>query len=456
MIKGATMGYSRKRTGSDGRPRYTAYYSDIRGRACSAGTFSSRKLADKAWQSQEVKVAEGRAGDLRRGRQTFQRYVEDWLPNHIMELRTRESYSYYLNRRILPEFGPMRMVEILPSHVREWVSRLTREGVRPPTIRQCMVVLSAVFTTALNDQVTFLHPCKGVKTPPVPKKVRQIITPEQFELLHDALPVGTFRLLAETDIESGLRWGELTELRVKDLDFGTRVVTVSRVVVELTRRFHPEDGHFLIKDYPKDKEHRQLKLSAQIVGKIRAHVEANNLGADDLIFAIRDRSDVTRPELRILPDPETLGLTGPNAAGRQYRHGTLSGYSAGRCRCRHCTDAYAIYRAQRRASGKDEPRQARMLSTDGHIPRAWFRVHIWKPALLAAGLGDMSVHTHDLRHAHASWLLAGGADLLVVRDRLGHASITTTEKYLHTMPEADDTALDALSKIRRRGRERPA
>jgi hypothetical protein len=62
----------------------------------------------------------------------------------------------------------MRMIDILPEHVREWVARLKVGGVKPPTIRQCFVLLSAVFTTALNDQVTFLHPCKGVRTPPVP------------------------------------------------------------------------------------------------------------------------------------------------------------------------------------------------------------------------------------------------------------------------------------------------
>ncbi|WP_413774964.1 tyrosine-type recombinase/integrase [Actinocorallia sp. A-T 12471] len=55
---------------------------------------------------------------------------------------------------------------------------------------------------------------------------------------------------------------------------------------------------------------------------------------------------------------------------------------------------------------------------------------------------------HDLRHAHASWLLAGGADLQVVKQRLGHAKISTTERYLHTLPTADATALDALNKIR--------
>jgi integrase len=106
-------------------------------------------------------------------------------------------------------------------------------------IRYCMTILSAVFTTALND-VIHLHPVRGIKPPPVPKKKRAIITPEQFDQLHLAVGSDSMKLLVEADIESGMRWGEFTELRPRDLDFGTGVVTVSRVAVELPRRFHPE------------------------------------------------------------------------------------------------------------------------------------------------------------------------------------------------------------------------
>jgi integrase len=443
------MGYSRARVSRNSKSRYTAYYWDVRGKERSAGTYSNQKDADAAWQAMEAKVREGRAMDPRRGRQKFRQYVEEeWFPNHRLELRARENYTYYLNRHILDWFGPMRMVEILPSHVRAWAIKLENEGVPASSIAYCLTILSAIFTTALNDQVVFLHACKGVARPTVPKKIRQIVTPEQFDLLYAALPGDAMQLLVEIDIETGLRWGELTELRPKDFNMGTRVVTVSRVAVELVRRFHPDGGRFLVKEYPKDEEHRQVRLSAQLTGRIETHIAEHGLSDNDLLFTMPDQ--LGKPPLRRVPDPGSAGWTEKNAAGRSYRHGSLSGYSAGKCRCGHCKAAYAIYRAERRASGKDSPRGVRVVDTDGHIPRRWFRDNVWLKAREAAGLGA-GVKVHSLRHAHASWLLAGGADLETVKERLGHSSILTTQKYLHTLPdEENDKALDAFAKIRNR------
>ena len=227
------MGFTRPRDGREGLTRYQALYDDAKGHRRSAGTFATKKAADRAWQRAEARMAEGRMGNPSRGRQRFRTYVEqEWLPNHQMEARTRETYSYYLDRHILPWFGAMRMAEIMPADVREWITHLQNENVSAHVIRYCKTILSAIFTTALND-VVHLHPVQGVKSPPVAKKPRVIMTPEQFDQLYLALPPGTMKLLVETAIESGLRWGELTELRPRDLDFGTGVLTVSRVVVEL-------------------------------------------------------------------------------------------------------------------------------------------------------------------------------------------------------------------------------
>jgi integrase len=447
MILGVRMGQSRKRVGVDGSVRYTAYYDDIRGKRRSAGTFTSKKEANKAWQRAEAKVAEGRAGDPARGRQSFRRYVEDeWLPHHVMEATTREGYTYTIYAHIMNDFGDMKMIQILPSHVREWVGLLQARGMTPRTIRLTKTILSAIFTTALNDQVTMLHPCKGVKTPTVPNKPLRIITPAEFDAFYGCLPDDVSRLMVETDIESGMRWGELTELRPRDIDFANRIVTVSRTVVEVNPKYHPSGGRFLVKEYPKDKEWRRFRVSGTITAKLQASVVGRALAPDDLIFVYRVPDPSARTTIAI---PAYVGLTEPNGLGRRYRHGTLSAYAAGPCRCAYCRRAYADYRAERRSRGKDQPRPRRRWETDGHIPRRWFRDSIVCPALAKAGL-DVAIRMQLLRHAHASWLLAGGADLQVVKERLGHGSISTTEQYLHTLPDADDTAVDAFAKVRGR------
>ena len=443
------MGFSRKRIGRDGKPRYTAYYRDIRGDERSGGTFSRKKEADDAWKAAEAAVSAGKRGDPSRGRQTFEAYVlEKWLPHHQLEPGVRSECRRQIRKHLLPFFGPMKMRDIMPEHVRQWVTRMKVQGVGTRTIQYCKAsILNAIFTTALDDEVVTVHPSRGVKTPPVPQKPRRIITAAEFDHLYKALPNADAQLLVETDIESGLRWGELTELRARDLDPVSRILTVSRAVVDVPPDEHPSGGRFLVKDYPKDKEYRRFKLSAQITTKIMAHIDAGGLGPDDLLFRYHS---LERPAARrsstVIP---SLGMTDPNEKGRRYRHGTLTAYNAARCRCEHCRDAYASYRAARRAAGKDDPRAPRSRATDGHIPADWFRHQVWYPARDTAGLAGLRVH--DLRHAHASWLLAGGADLQVVKDRLGHASIVTTERYLHTLPDADETALDALSRVRNRG-----
>jgi integrase len=90
-------------------------------------------------------------------------------------------------------------------------------------------------------------------------------------------------------------------------------------------------------------------------------------------------------------------------------------------------------------------------STGSPISRNTFRTRVWLPAVTRADLRQ-HVRFHDLRGAHASWLLAGGADLKAVMDRLGHKQIQITLQYLGRLPDADDRALAAFEAVRGRRR----
>ena len=54
---------------------------------------------------------------------------------------------------------------------------------------------------------------------------------------------------------------------------------------------------------------------------------------------------------------------------------------------------------------------------------------------------------HALRHTSATLLLYSGVNIRQVQSRLGHGNITTTQRYLHAIKDADEEAVNALQNL---------
>ncbi|MGN6575039.1 MAG: tyrosine-type recombinase/integrase [Nocardioides sp.] len=382
------MAWIKTRVTDDGDTRFVACYRDPEGRQRSAGTYSSRRAAERAANREEAKVRDGAWHDHSRGQVTFAEYVETvWLPSKHVETSTLAAYRSYLDKHFIPTFGRRPMGKILPSEIQRWVTTATAtgdgDGLSAASVRKYHTMLHSVFERALRDRVVTFNPCAHTELPKVVKKKARTLTPEEYVAILGALPA-QHRLMIETAINTGLRWGELIALKPRHLDLIKRTLSVEETVVEVSIKNSPTGARMLTKPYPKDNEARTMGLPADLVDQLADLIASQRLGPDDLLFATREGTPISRNT---------------------------------------------------------------------------FRTRVWRPAIKASGV-DFDVRVHDLRHAHASWLLAGGSDLKSVMDRMGHAQITTTQKYLHALPDADEKNLDALNRTRGQhagaGREKPS
>ena len=91
--------------------------------------------------------------------------------------------------------------------------------------------------------------------------------------------------------------------------------------------------------------------------------------------------------------------------------------------------------AAARKAGKPVPRHLFPgPGAGGHLTRQHFYLLV-KDMAVQAGVDPSKVTPHTLRHAFATHLLAGGADLRVIQTLLGHADLATTEIYTHVLDD---------------------
>lgn len=204
---------------------------------------------------------------------TLTEYANEWIQQRPLKPRTRIHYNRILVNHISPELGSISISNLRPARVRAWYA--TALAGTPTMRRHAYQLLRAICATAVSDELLSSNPCMIRGATAVESK-RDAVVPTVDELAVIADKIQP-KLKAYVLISAwcGLRFGETTELRRKDIhnasgdDHGPDMIAVRRAVVHRKG----DDGQRCRIDTPKSGRTRRIVIPPHIRAAIDEHLE---------------------------------------------------------------------------------------------------------------------------------------------------------------------------------------
>jgi len=256
--------------------RWRARYRDPAGRERSQ--HFSRKLDAQRWLATvEVAVGRGEWLDPSLGKVTVGEWGRQWFANQSqLKPTTRERYRGLIAQQLDPTWAPVPLQAVTNSAVATWVSGLTASGLSGSTVRHAHRVLSMILGAAVRDGRIPRNPAVGVRLPRVASSDKRFLTHEQVARLAEAVGA-PHDLVVLVLAYTGLRWGELAALRVRDIDLIRSRLSVQRSMTEVSGR--------AVIGTPKNHQRRTVPVPAFLRDRLEGQVR----GCDPEAFAFPSR-----------------------------------------------------------------------------------------------------------------------------------------------------------------------
>jgi len=348
------------------------------------GGFRTKKEAELAAAAEELRIEEH--GFAENGNELISTFLEKWLEVYkrpAVKLNTFLVQERNVRINIIPRWGNYRLKDITRVEYQRWINEL-REKYCEGTVRR----IHSIFASAVNDAI------------------------HEFGILRDN-PLQKIKIAKDEDEDAG----KIKFFTVPELNrFLAACVPDKHAKYQHSRHYR---ALFTLLARTGLRIGEALALTWDDIDLIKGTLSVNKT----LIYPLNSDPRVTTPKTRssvrtIKLDPETI------RAMKEYRINqkeTILRYNFQR------SDKNLVF----------------------HSPEGrWLRINVvreyMKEVCKRAGLPQLSPHA--LRHSHAVHLLEAGAPIKYVAERLGHASIKTTERYLHVTKKIEKDALDLYAR----------
>jgi integrase len=285
---------------------------------------------------------------------TFKDYAAKWVAERDLKPRTRSEYTRMLDN--CADLDPHRVDAITRDMVKDWFAGLT---LAQTARKHQYELVRAIFNSVVDDEYRDVSPVRIKGAAKVIRKpMPDLPTPAQVHALADAMPSEKYRIMVLVSAWCGLRFGESTELRRKDIicdDEGTPLaVRVRRGVVRV-------DGQFIVGTPKSAAGVRDVAIPPHIREDVKDYLDSIPAKPERLLFPGTRNGTHMAPSSLYKPfyrARAAVGLPGLNWHGlRHFSATTAAGTGATlaelQSRLGHSTVAAAM-RYQHAASGRDE------------------------------------------------------------------------------------------------------
>ena len=359
------------------------------------GGFATKAEAYKAGVAAYNDFLHGNIG-ITSERVTLKDFMSAWLDNVVTanaKATSIQCYQSYLKVNIVPHLGEVKVQDLTPAMLDEWMRKLLQNGLSKNTLSAIHAFIHAALDYAVYPaQLISSNPAAYIKVPKnAPRNVieRKIITPEQFSALLEKYPFGTpFYIPLLLLYHTGMRLGEMLGLSWSDIDFTSKRINLWRQIRYISKR-----GYFFT--------------------SLKTESSNRYVLVDDILL-----TELRRWQLQQRENEKHFG------GSYVYIYREADGHIERLSKTLPAPDGEKISLVCTRDNGQ--------LVLQGGFMKI----------LRLAGL-----NAHSFRHTHATQLIENGATANGVAGRLGHANAAITQNlYIHNTAKLQEETLAIFDK----------